>query len=118
MCMSNIMDRFNPPKIEEIHKLHRMLNEARIEHEFIDRGTGVMDVDTEVKFGYQICVRDEYGRVVISVIEGFGTYGVEDDLLEIMGLLTEEEKDESVVGWLTAENVFERITRYLQSSEK
>lgn len=47
---------------------------------------------------------------IISVIEGIGTYGEADDKLEIMGGLTEEEaENDDVAGWLTAENVFERI---------
>lgn len=41
------------------------------------------------------------------------SYGYENGLLEIMGLLTEEEsKVDSVAGWLTAEDVFERIWRH------
>ena len=41
------------------------------------------------------------------------SYGYERGLLEIMGLLTEEESEvDSVVGWLTAEDVFERIWRH------
>lgn len=38
------------------------------------------------------------------------SYGGRDGLLEIMGLLDEEEQEyDDVVGWLTAENVFARI---------
>lgn len=50
---------------------------------------------------------------VCSVIQGYGTYGAENDLLEIMGLLTdEEEKDDSVAGYLTAKDVFVRINKH------
>ena len=108
MGIDNVMDRFNPPKITEIHKLHKMLDEAKIEHEYIDRSGNFLGRHEY----WQICVYDVQGERVISVIEGHGTYGAEDDLLEIMGLLTEEEKDDSVVGWLTAENVFERIMKW------
>ena len=47
------------------------------------------------------------------------SYGGEDGLLEIMGLLTEEESEyDSVVGWLTADNVFARIyTDYINSAD-
>ena len=38
------------------------------------------------------------------------SYGGKEGLLEMMGLLTEDEaKHESVLGWLTAEEVFHRI---------
>lgn len=99
-------------KITEIHKLHRMLDEVGIKHEYINRSGSFLGR----REYWQICIYDRFGERVISVIEGYGTYGVEDDLLEIMGLLTEEEQYDSVAGWLTAENVFERISRYLHSS--
>ena len=48
--------------------------------------------------------------MVCSVVEHRYSYGNYDDRLEMMGLLTEEEaKIDSVVGWLTAEDVFLRI---------
>lgn len=52
------------------------------------------------------------GSFVCSIIEHCGSYGREEDKLEIMGLLTEEEKQhDSVKGYLTAEEVFDRILR-------
>lgn len=105
--------RMNPPKITEIHKLHRMLCEAGVEHEYINHGSVFGKVDH-----WQICLYNIEGERVLSVVEGAGTYGAEDDLLEIMGLLTEEEAVECVVGWLTAENVFERIQEYLKYQGK
>ena len=51
---------------------------------------------------------------MVSAIEGFGSYGYADDLIEIMGLLTpEESENDSVKGWLTAEEVFKRIKEAL-----
>ena len=48
--------------------------------------------------------------MVCSVIEHCGSYGREEDKLEIMGLLTEEELEvDEVKGYLTAEEVFGRI---------
>lgn len=48
-----------------------------------------------------------------SVIEHDGSYGREQKLLEISGgLMTPEEierEDDTVLGWLTAEDVFRRI---------
>ena len=47
-----------------------------------------------------------------SVIEHDGSYGRTVDKLEIMGLLTIEEKSRSsVLGYLTAKDVFDRIMK-------
>lgn len=110
----------------EIHKLHEMLTEAGIEHTFTDRTPDSMREHYErvgINWGYQVCVYYPDGNRMISAIEGYGTYGFggwdhgtlgsderDGDLIEIMGLLTPEESEhDSVVGYLTAENVFQRI---------
>ena len=99
-------------KYKEIFKLKKMLEDAKIPFDFYER-----DVDIEVK---TIIPEWEHWHInypskkgcIISAIEGTGTYGAEDDKLEIMGGLTEEEaKPDTVKGWLTAENVFERIKK-------
>lgn len=47
---------------------------------------------------------------VCDVICHEGSYGYKEGLLEMMGLLTEEEaEDDDVVGWLSAVEVFLRI---------
>lgn len=110
----------------EIERLHEMLTDAGIDHEWRDRTPKGWDrlcrkypemIENDV-WGWQIIVYKDNGDRLISAIEGKGTYGYapEDDfrgpsdLIEIMGLLTpEEEKDSSVAGWLTAEEVFRRI---------
>ena len=71
-------------KYKEIFRLKNMLDKAGIEYEWIERD--------EVN-GYQICCPSDADRY-ISVVETFGSYGSENDLLEIMGLLTPEEKNE------------------------
>lgn len=56
-------------------------------------------------------------KTVCSAIEHNGSYGQEDDKIEIMGLLTEEESAcDSVVGWLTAEEVFNRIKAHYEGN--
>ena len=57
---------------------------------------------------------------VADAIETRYSYGVGDDLLELWGgLLTEEElKYESVVGGLTAKDVFERISKHWEKHKK
>ena len=57
--------------------------------------------------GYQICYPSINNRTSDAVCHGF-SYGHETGLLEIMGLVNEEEVGDSVEGWLTAEEVFER----------
>lgn len=81
----------------EIVKLHEMLTKADIPHEF-----------TEEWGGHHIlysCM-----GYTCSVIEHDYSYGNKRDLLEIMGLLTPEESaQDSVAGYLTADDVFNRI---------
>lgn len=111
----------------EIHKLHEMLTEAGIEHEFRDRtpdeSLRERHLKMGIKWGYQVVVYYPDGERMISAIEGYGSYGFggwdhgtlgtdekDGDLIEIMGLLTPEEQEyDSVVGYLTAEEVFRRI---------
>ena len=57
----------------------------------------------------------EKDAVICSVIEFSSSYGSKGDLLEIQGLMTKEEKkrhDDDVLGYLTAENVFDRIKKH------
>lgn len=104
-------------KYNEILKLKDMLDEAKIPYQsFTDDFFKVKDkLDTA-----PLCVvdllRKQYPAYQlrlnkdIDVIEHWGSYGNEEDLLEIMGALTEEEHEhDSVLGHLTAEEVFKRF---------
>ena len=113
----------------EIERLHNMLLEAGIEHEWKDRtpphwGELVEEephLFGHIVWGWQIIVYKENGERLVSAIEGYGSYGHSSgfdldnpgvDLIEIMGLLKPEEEDNGfcgVQGWLTAEEVFRRI---------
>lgn len=89
---------------QEILRLHKMLEEASIPHT-VSRW---MD-------GWMVCypVARPSEECVIDAIETSHSYGYWEDKIEIMGLLTpEEEECDSVVGHLTAENVFERIKKH------
>lgn len=101
-------------KYKEIFKLKVMLDKADIPYEFRDRSFINYEEHKLDKPFYQIIVykpNDQEERL-ISVIQGWGTHGEQADLLEIMGCLTaKEEKDDSVKGWLTAQNVFRRIKK-------
>lgn len=63
----------------------------------------------EMCHGLIICYPCQGEGFVSDAICHDGSYGRQEGLLEIMGLLTEEElKYDSVLGHLTAEQVFER----------
>ena len=81
----------------EIFKLNVMLTAAEIPH----------DIHTRLG-GFQILYPGR-GDWVCSVICFPGSYGFEEGLLEIMGLVDHEVTRDSVQGHLTAEDVFERI---------
>lgn len=86
---------------KEIGKLAQMLENAEIQHR-IDRWED----------GWQLMYPERGEKCVCSVVEFTGSYGAKMDRLEIKGLLNaEERKHDRVCGWLTAENVFDRIQR-------
>lgn len=64
--------------------------------------------------GYQVCYPSTENRVSDAICHG-GSYGHERGLLEIMGLVDEEAIGDSVEGWLTAEEVFERWKKHWES---
>lgn len=100
-------------KYKEIQKLHEMLLEAGIEHDWNNQNTerpSLGYLGEPIDWGYQIAVYDDDGDRVVSAVEGYGTYGAEADRIEIMGLTSEDEG--SVCGWLTAEQVFARIKHW------
>lgn len=126
-------------KYTEIFKLKEMLELAEIPYLFIDKYKEEkisMNKNNYLKMleHYQILIYDDIRDMmhegelypildeekrVISIIQGYGTYGSNVDLLEIMGLLTEEEEKEgSVVGYLSAENVFDRIEKYYKNKKE
>lgn len=108
-------------KYQEIHRLHEMLTEAGIEHDWVDRNV-IFDPDgiasetfhrrglEPIDWGRQIVVYRPDGETLVSAIEGYGTYGERADRIEIMGLTSEEEG--AMCGWLTAEQVFARIRNW------
>ena len=94
---------------QEILKLHRMLAEHDIPH-----------VVRRAFEGWQVCypVRRPDENCVVDAIEHRGSYGQQNDLLEIMGLLTPEESEcDCVAGYLTAEDVFERIKNHWEANQ-
>lgn len=95
--------------MKEIDKLAEMLNKEEIEYDF-----RILDEYRMYGLGDRKQIRIYYKENddFFSVIQGYGTYGNEQNLLEIMGLLTPEEAEvDSVCGFLTAENVFKRVIK-------
>ena len=78
-------------------KLMKLLAQARIPFSF-----------NPLFNGYQLHYYDEDGKEVCDVICHSGSYGSDDGLLEMMGLVPED-WDDTVIGYLTAEEAFERI---------
>lgn len=90
----------------EIERLAKMLKNAGIPFE--------RDNDPTTKPKELRMRRLKYPSVeveVCSVIQGKGSYGNAANLLEIRGLLTPKEGG-GTLGWLTAENVFDRIKKH------
>lgn len=86
----------------EMDKLEQLLVEADIPYE-----------KSRVFGGKQLQYPSSGGDRVCSVILHKGSYGRSEGLLEIMGLLTDDERTyDDVVGYLTADNVFGRIKRH------
>lgn len=59
-----------------------------------------------------------YKNRVCSVVEHNYSYGHNQDRLEIMGLISDEETDDDVLGHLTARDVFERIYKHFKGNVK
>ena len=105
-------------KYKEIFRLKKMLEDANIPFDFFELDPDARKIMPE--FEHWHINYPNRGDFIVSAVEGIGTYGEQDDKLEIMGGLTEEEKEEGcdVVGWLTAEEVFERIKKLEEENEK
>ena len=91
--------------MSELDKLEQYLKEHKINYKRFDQ-----ELD---KYGFDIhkvVISDDKDEYLWDAICHRGSYGYEKGLLEIYGTLVNEEKDgDSVVGWLTAEDVIERI---------
>ena len=94
-------------RYQEILRLDAMLTEKQIPH------TCQKAMD-----GWQVIYPQDGKKRVMDAIEHFGSYGSEQDRLEIIGLLTpEEKKNDSVLGYLSAEEVFSRIDRHWKEAQ-
>ena len=67
--------------------------------------------------GAQIIVYSEGERLWDAVCHG-GSYGHEDGLLEIMGAIVRDDAGDDVEGWLTADDVIERVLEWEKKNER
>ena len=86
--------------MDELNKLEEYLKAKGIEYERIDETDGFMN--------HQIIVYEE-GRRAWDAVWNIGSYGREKELLESMGDIVEN--GDTVEGWLTAQEIIERIER-------
>lgn len=117
-------------KYEEIFKLKEMLEQSGIPFDWVEKwGYDEEEIERLKKIApdlidrYQICYpkgsfHNREAPRWISVIEGFGTYGAEQDRLEIMGGADTTDQLDEVTGWLTADEVFDRIKKHHFRKEK
>lgn len=103
---------------KEIFRIKKMLEEVNIPFEFTDDLFHIKDIASNTIYfrryypSYQIIIYKKGAKEerICDVIQHCGSYGNQQDLLEIMGGLTEEEQEkDSVLGYLTAEEVFKRF---------
>ena len=105
--------------MNELDKLEKMLSERDIEYERIDQEEMYYEF-TDYGTGERIKIPSQMDRHEIFVpnrencewdaICQKGSYGYAKGLLEIYGSIVNEEEDgDSVVGWLTAEEVMHRL---------
>lgn len=66
--------------------------------------------------GMQVCYPSRENQVSDAVCHS-GSYGHEHGLLEIMGLVNEDEVGDSVEGWLTAEEVCARWAEHYKEGK-
>lgn len=88
--------------MSELDKLEQYLKDKGIRYKRIGQNT-----DTWGR--HQINVYDSEGNILWDAICHRGSYGFEEGLLEIYGKIVTAEDGDSVVGWLTAEDVIKRI---------
>lgn len=98
------------PENNEMIKLIDKLNNAF-------ENTGNWQIVNIPAFGNlpQIIFYDENNEYLADAVCHWGSYGHERGLLEVMGILSEEEADD-VEGYLTADVVFDRWMNWLKEN--
>lgn len=92
---------------QQIFKLKEMLRSEDIPFEF---------KEIKVFAGYQLFYPNKENKVCDVILHN-GSYGHEQGLLEIMGLVDEEKVGDEVEGYLTAGECFNRIKKHYEKSK-
>lgn len=103
-----MMEEVTSQKYKEIFRLKKMLEDAKIPFDFFS----LYDDDEKIKeivpnFEHWHINYPKRGEFIISAIEGIGSYGEQEDKIEIM----DTRREEDIEGWLTAEEVFKIIKK-------
>lgn len=107
--------------LTEFNKLEQLLKEAGIPYERVDERSAPDVIENDIKqYGhsfahYEIFYPSVKNHISDAVIF-YGSYGIEDGLLEQMGLLPPNATD-SVQGWLTAEEIFNRWKEHFEKGK-
>lgn len=99
---------FKTEELIEFNKLEQYLKDNGYEYERHDRLPGIPENIEPVSDYHQLIVYKD-GVRQWDVICHYGSYGYADGLLEIYGNIVTEEDGDSVVGWLTADDVIQRL---------
>lgn len=107
--LNNINKKEKNNMYNEIFKLKELLEKGNIPFEF-----------KNFHDGYQIIIKNKNNFRIADAIENEYSHGNEEDLLEIMGGVTEEEEEEfgGVLGWLSSEEVFKRFKYCYENNTK
>lgn len=98
--------------LTELNKLEQFLKENNIPYERFDKENKPIDEEHPYCFvefeRHQIIVPSEKERQWDAICH-HGSYGAESGLLEIMGTIVSPSAGDSVEGFLTADDIIERI---------
>ena len=97
----------------ELDKLEQYLKDNKIKYERYDVTRSWESDDlTFLMDRHQICVPQDGEGCLWDAICQHGSYGYEDGLIEIYGCIVPDNVGDSVEGFLTAQDVIERINAY------
>lgn len=107
-------------RLRELDKLEAYLKDHGIPYQRIDKpGYGEVDLNMIRYYGpfaqlerHQICVPCHGDECEWDAICHWGSYGADKGLLEIMGSIVRSDAGDTVEGYLTADDVIERIEEH------
>lgn len=99
--------------LSELNKLEEYLQEHKIKYSRFDQDEVLTeDGSIDKMMRHQLVILDKNGRALWDAICHEGSYGYEQGLLEVMGSTVVLPSDgDSVAGFLTAQDVIDRLER-------